>query len=1458
MARSVGWASLQILPTIPGIANEITRQVSGPIRQAGTAAGASLGSAMAEGVKKSEAEVVSATKKLSAERDKAADASNKVRIAELKLQELRDSGKAKASQIATAEAAVEKARRDNNKQAGAAEAAETQLTQARKRAADAAEAAANANDDLADSNDDVAGSAERAGGGLKGMFSGLDSGTKKLAGLAAGAAGVGGAMELMGKSMEQGKVGSKLAASFGESAEEAKRYGEVAGDLYAGGVGDSMDTIREAVSAVGGSFGSLDSMGAGRLEELTTKAAGFAEIFDQDVAGAVQSASQLMENGLAGSADEAFDMMTKGMQEVSVSMRDELPEILNEYGTNFRALGFDGKDAFNLLISASQGGAIALDKTGDALKEFTIRATDGSKSTSEVYAALGEDAEAMATSVASGGESAQLALQYTAEALLKVEDPALQAQQAIALFGSPLEDLSVDKIPGFLAGLAGADDVMGDFTGTLDGSIDVLNDNAGSAFETFKRGLEQNVTSMLGDNVIPLLGNFTGALEENEGSALAAVAGMTGMGGAIAGFETAQGAFDSVKEGAIGLKDGFVSAKDTAVGMADSVKKGVSAVKDFDVASKLSSATTKIWSGIQLAFNVIMSANPLMLIVIGIGLLVAAVVLIATKTTWFQTIWDAVWGGITATWDWVWGKLQEGWELLKQAFGSIGDKVTQVKDWIVGKWNELVDFVTGIPGRIAAIASGMWTSVTDAAGGAKDWVVGKFDELVGFVSGLPGRIASSVSGMWDGLKDAFRGAINWIIQKWNNFSLGVKMPSWLGGKEVRIDTPDIPLLASGGIAGRRKDGTLWGPGTPTSDSILGVDKWGMPTALVSTKEGVVNADAMDNGGSELVGALNAGWTPTATELHTMFPDLPKYAGGGAVSGPGIGDRDKPKSKSNFYNNAYPHTPPATPTPVDTTGNPGRVYGPPSGVEAAPTNYAAPSVSSNPAAPVAPAAPAAPNAPTAPGATSGSGSIGEPYGLATGSSISYGSAGFPDWVTSLASTNGLQASTYPGHQEGDRAEAGYAPNPDHLNRGIDWSGPIAAMQTYAEWLLSIAASNVGLEQIIWQNPNTGQKIGWAGRSEDVSGSYFASDYSGHQDHVHTRTSASIGDAAADPEVSPTSPETSAPSTSGSPTVAGTTSTTTDSTSPPEKEKAFSARDRWRQMGSDIGGIWADAAVEITGVGEWLDLADRYTIKSGSSASSSSSTQTMSNAEADAAIAAGTTEPVDTVVRTGHDLYAYEIARAAKDMGLGEQAAVIGEATALVEVGDPLKMFANAGLPASLNLPHDAVGSNGSSTGLFQQQDFPEWGTLEQRMNPFDSAKMFYEKFPLGWELMDPGMVAQSVQRSAFPAKYGQAMDRARQLVDGASLFDTGGVWEPGTLGFNGLDEPELVLKDAHWKIAEANIDKVDELVGAGAPAGHGGPAVVQNFHTTLADQAGFQRQATRRLELSMTQHRGGSF
>lgn len=128
-----------------------------------------------------------------------------------------------------------------------------------------------------------------------------------------------------------------------------------------------------------------------------------------------------------------------------------------------------------------------------------------------------------------------------------------------------------------------------------------------------------------------------------------------------------------------------------------------------------------------------------------------------------------------------------------------------------------------------------------------------------------------------------------------------------------------------------------------------------------------------------------------------------------------------------------------------------------------------------------------------------------YGLAPGST-----GGFPDWITQLGAAHGVKPSTYAGHQESDRNEAaGYAPNPQHLNRGIDWSGSVADMQAFAEYMMGQAVNDPSIEQVIWMNPQTGQKLGWHGRQPDTDGSYFASDYAGHTDHVHTRFSAQVG-------------------------------------------------------------------------------------------------------------------------------------------------------------------------------------------------------------------------------------------------------------------------------------------------------------------------------------------------------------
>lgn len=88
-----------------------------------------------------------------------------------------------------------------------------------------------------------------------------------------------------------------------------------------------------------------------------------------------------------------------------------------------------------------------------------------------------------------------------------------------------------------------------------------------------------------------------------------------------------------------------------------------------------------------------------------------------------------------------------------------------------------------------------------------------WDDIVGFVKKMPGRIASAAHGMWDGIKDAFRSAINFIIRGWNG--LQFKLPSIdthipgigkIGG--FTLGTPNIPLLAAGGVVKARPGGTM--------------------------------------------------------------------------------------------------------------------------------------------------------------------------------------------------------------------------------------------------------------------------------------------------------------------------------------------------------------------------------------------------------------------------------------------------------------------------------------------------------------------------------------------------------------------------------------------------------------------------------------------------------------------------
>jgi hypothetical protein len=129
--------------------------------------------------------------------------------------------------------------------------------------------------------------------------------------------------------------------------------------------------------------------------------------------------------------------------------------------------------------------------------------------------------------------------------------------------------------------------------------------------------------------------------------------------------------------------------------------------------------------------------------------------------------------------------------------------------------------------------------------------------------------------------------------------------------------------------------------------------------------------------------------------------------------------------------------------------------------------------------------------------------------------------------------------------------------------------------------------------------------------------------------------------------------------------------------------------------------------------------------------------------------------------GQVFNAGQVIHAAQAKGIPHPGAVIGIMTGLQESG--LRVLANSNVPASLSLPHEGVGHDHDSVGIFQQR--PSWGPLPVLMNPMGSASLFFNKLGRG-PYGDYGAEAQRVQVSAFPGAYSKWRGQAESLVGGA--------------------------------------------------------------------------------------------
>lgn len=266
------------------------------------------------------------------------------------------------------------------------------------------------------------------------------------------------------------KSQGKMQAALNLTKEEAKAMGETAKEVWKDGFGNDMNEVSEGVISV---KKNLQNITGKELESVSRQAFILRDTFGYEIPESTRAAKALVDQ-FGVDASKAMDYITVAAQKGG-DYSNELLDTISEYSVQFKTAGMDIDGMFNVLIQGAQNGAWNLDKVGDAVKEYAIRAVDGSKTTEEGFKLIGLNADDMAKKMAQGGDSAQKAFMATVAAITSMKDPLKQQQAGVALFGTQWEDLQKNVI----GAMDPTKDVLGEVAGATNKAGKALKDNLG-------------------------------------------------------------------------------------------------------------------------------------------------------------------------------------------------------------------------------------------------------------------------------------------------------------------------------------------------------------------------------------------------------------------------------------------------------------------------------------------------------------------------------------------------------------------------------------------------------------------------------------------------------------------------------------------------------------------------------------------------------------------------------------------------------------------------------------------------------------------------------------------------------------------------------------------------------------------------------------------------------------------
>lgn len=523
---------------------------------------------------------------------------------------------------------------------------------------------------------------------------------------------------------------NQVSAATGATGAELEELRDIMEAVYANNFGDGLDDIVDTLALVDNNMGNLPKE---ELQTATESAIALRDALGYDAEETIRAAEALRKN-FGKSAEQAFGMIAAGAQN-GLDYSGELLDTISEYSSQFAKLGFDANGMFHLLQSGADSTAWNLDKVGDAIKEFSIRAIDGSDTTVAAFQSLGFNAQTMMTTIAGGGDAANKAFYDILDSLLAVEDQVKRDSIGVSLFGTMWEDLGVEA----MTALSQTSDAAYDAESALAQINAVKYNDLDSVLEGLRRKLELSMLpaadalyqSLLNempqleaamDEVAPILGELAGDFASDAAGFVA-----ENLPSFVQFIRNAAGEAKNLYQEMKPLLNFLWEHKETVLGLIISLRmlcpvlSGVStAIGAFRSAKTFlallqSSGRITALTGAFKAFGKILM-GPL-----GIILLIASALILLYKN------WDAVKGWIEE----FGAKASKIWE---QFYASVEDAIDSV--WV--KFHGL-----------GAFLSSLWISISEAVEYAK----AIFSNVIDFLDNV---FAGNWFDAWENIVNIFR------------------------------------------------------------------------------------------------------------------------------------------------------------------------------------------------------------------------------------------------------------------------------------------------------------------------------------------------------------------------------------------------------------------------------------------------------------------------------------------------------------------------------------------------------------------------------------------------------------------------------------------------------------------------------------------------------------------------------